>query len=146
MLTVSSSTTACDPLTAAVTAAVRGASTVAESTRIQRAVLVALDEVGEGWLDSHHLASAIHEMRLALAHRDGLVWDQTRDYVQHVLRESSHVCRSADGARYRIHRAAVCSPACAQPRAIVASRPIATWVCGRCFIRVPTGRSCDSCT
>ena len=114
-------------------------TTVTDAT--ERAIAAVLEEIPEGgWIDSHYFAKGIFALRAATK-GDAADLRQTIDYVQHRLREASHVCRHADGHHYLIHPEAVCSPECDKHRAIrqVAPRP----VCPNCFLRVSASGSCS---
>lgn len=97
-----------------------------------------------GYIDSHAVADLIFTQRSATT--PDCSWAQTRDYVQHLLREAAHVCRHAEGTLYRVHASATCSttcdaiwaqnrPATAEPRA----------VCHSCFIELPRSGACGTC-
>lgn len=110
---------------------------------VDLAVLGSLVELGHGWIDSHALAKAVfayrYDPRGSLGDQD-----QKRDYVQHLLRETEHVCRYADTGHYRVHEAKRCSPECAQHR--YRPQPIQAPLCPSCFIRLPLdGSECPFC-
>ena len=127
------------------TAAVTSAVSVSERTD---AALVAsyVDAIVasgvDATLDSYAIADAVYQRRV----RDGKdpVWDQTKDYVQHVLREiPKHVCRHAvDGHHYQVHVAAQCSDEC---RVKYAKRAAETRreVCPSCFLELTTDNVCS---
>ena len=119
--------------------------TAATSSRIQAAVKEVALSGGSAMVDSHALADLIFEERATEIGEAS--WGQTKDYVKHILREASHVCRHADGHFYQIHAEATCSPTCsptcdtrwAQRRA--ATEPPRT-PCPNCFIMLPKSGVC----
>lgn len=95
---------------------------------------------GGGWVDSHKVAYAILHRR----HVHGKKYvsgQQTKDYVQHVFREASHMCRHADGHMYRIHAEEVCSPECEEIYAIN-PKIVRRESCPQCFLEVTTAGEC----
>lgn len=103
-------------------------------------------------LDSHKLAAALFEMRRQ-AGTSEVDRIQTRCYVQHVLREALHVCRHALGGGeglYRVHRAVLCSPDCAEVnhRDTKPAEESGTKrrVCPNCFMQIPAALvDCENC-
>ena len=121
-----------DPRTDVALKAIRGADPdTAEAAVIATAIIAVLDGFANGGqIDSHALADEFVERRI----RAGkcVSWDQCRDYVQHLLRETSHVCRHADGHHYNVHADVQCGPLCDQKRAIAAAVRRPSSVC--CFL------------
>src|ERR1017187_8269654 len=59
-----------------------------------------------GWINSYELAD------LVCKYNQDADPKQQRDYLQHLLREATHVCRYADQHHYRAHVAEQCSDSC----------------------------------
>ena len=74
--------------------------------------------------------------------------DQTRDYVQHCLREMHHGCRYAVGHLYQIHHDSECSPACRERRdrkqAQVAPSVANRAYCPTCYLMLTTAGLCSA--
>ncbi len=97
-----------------------------------------------GYVDSYAVADELFEQRVRLG-RDA-DRQQTLDYVQHLFREASHVCRYADGQHhYFLHEQAQCFTDCNSRKHIVQSaQPFeARPLCPDCFIMLPCTGVCD---
>ena len=121
---------------------------VVDSCELSDAALVAtyVDAIvasgKDATLDSYAITDAVFQRRVA-AGKDP-VWEQSRDYVQHVLRETKHhVCRHAvDGHHYQVHVAKHCSDECRvkyAKRAPTQRRD----VCPSCFLELTTDGVCS---
>lgn len=97
-----------------------------------------------------------------LAGKESTSPKRLRDFVAFRLREESHVCRYAVGARKSqrfVHQPAECTPLCKQidvnaqyagnykpaPEKAPKPKAIATYVCGSCYVTVPSGAECGFC-
>ena len=114
----------------------------ATSRRIEEAVKVAAHQGSSVMLDSHAIADLIFDERVT---SDGEAsWGQTKDYVQHILREAPHVCRHADGHFYRVHTEEICSDQCdARWASRLKALDVARAQCPDCFTMLPKSGVCD---
>jgi len=114
----------------------------ATSRRIEEAVKVAAQQGSSVMLDSHAVADLIFDERVT---SDGEAsWGQTKDYVQHILREAPHVCRHADGHFYRVHVEEICSDQCdARWASRQNVRDAVRAQCPDCFTMLPKSGVCD---
>lgn len=107
-----------DPRTQAAITAIRAASPEATEAGVLTACVAAVLGAFEngGPIDSHLLADEFVERRMRAG--KSVSWDQCRDYVQHLLRETAHVCRHAEGHHYSVHADRLCNATCDQKRSI----------------------------
>jgi|GEM_PF-3848149 len=111
------------------------------------AVLADPGFTGVAKVDSHALTDTVVALRSARDGTEPVSWDQTRDYVQYVLRETSHVCGHAvDGHWYLVHRAEVCGDDCKARRSLGAPIEHPTFGnCPHCYLPLPATRVCGWC-
>lgn len=97
---------------------------------------------GIDWVmvDSHRIAAAFLSRRRRGGKADA-VDRQTTDYVQHMFREASHVCRHIEGTSYRLHPSEVCGDNCTRKyhQTPGAERRAP---CPTCFIETTTQGTC----
>ena len=113
--------------------------------RLQKAVMAAMIIHGDTTVDSYKIADAIFEERC----NSGMDadWDQTKDYVQFLLREADYVCGHAiesGGRFYRIHEDERCGEDC-KARNAKTTKPVYKdmGTCPDCFTKLPAIGICD---
>lgn len=125
-------------------------------------------QVPRGWVDSHKLADAIYnerafqrkyrtkiDLKSATMISPSAVLttvtcdkEQTRDYVQHCLREMFHGCRYNTEHCYQVHLDPECSPTCRARRDTFLNKLRAYLkrsICPTCSITLPLTNQCDFC-
>lgn len=113
---------------------------VAEKQLIDLAVLTALCDAGDGTINSYAIADVVFARRRRAGGDPN--WEQTKDYVQHLLREAAHVCRHAvNGHMYQIHEAEVCSTECTSRHQHHQAAPVREH-CGFCYLELTTDGLC----
>lgn len=122
----------------------RGEKLDVEARALKAAIKAAVAQKATGWLNSHAVADLFFDARLRAGRRE-VSWDQTKDYVQHLLREVEHVCRHADGHDYLLHHDEVCGEGCtARYQRNTPQRPL-TELCPGCSTRLPVLGECGIC-
>lgn len=97
-----------------------------------------------GIIDSHALARVVFERRYEGGFDPDLT--QTKDYVQHVLRETLHVCRYAVLNHFYVaHEPSVCSATCQTLRRHLApyDRSPDRQLCPTCYVLMTTQGTCS---
>lgn len=109
---------------------------------IDAAIAAVLAEFPDGGsVDSWQVAAEVLKRRHAKGRTD-VCPTQTKDYVQHLFRESAaHVCRHADGHHYRVHPEEVCSGSCDDKFAHTPGRARRD-SCEHCFLELTTSGDC----
>lgn len=124
-------------------AAVKGGTAKSDKALILGFVAAIVESGESAVLDSHMVADALWARRNERGDAETTDWSQTRDYVQHVLREAAHVCRYADGFSYRVHLQPACSETC-QNKKRIAAKTVRREICDRCFLERTYDLSCPS--
>lgn len=126
----------------AIEQAVRSVETDCSESTLVNAVVAAVLAADGIEIDSHHLADLLYARRCTRPDFTGR-WDQTKDYVQYVLREQpAHVCRHADGHHYRVHPEVSCGADCDEKYAM-SQADVRRATCQTCQIEVTTSGRCS---